>query len=74
MFLHYILSQSEESLMKKFFNAQQENSTKTDWTYQGKIDLQELEMKLGLDEIKNMSKNRFKTNIKKMIDNAALKK
>ena len=45
IFLHYIMSQSEESLMKIFFNSQQENSTKTDWTYQVKIDLQELKIK-----------------------------
>ena len=44
MFLHYILSQKEESLIKKFFNAQLENSTKTDWTFQVQKDLKELEL------------------------------
>ena len=28
MFLHYILSQNKESLLKKFFNAQMETHTK----------------------------------------------
>ena len=46
MFLHYILNQNEESLMKKFFNGQIENSTKTDWTSQIKKDLTELEQNL----------------------------
>ena len=59
MFLHYILSQKEDSLMKKFFNAQSENSTKTDWLFQVQKDLEELEKILSFEEIKTMSKNMF---------------
>ena len=73
MFLHYILSQSEESFLKKFFNAQMENSNKTDWTYQVEKDLKELEICLEIEDIKRMSKNKFKRHINKKIECAALK-
>ena len=63
MFLHYILNQNEESLLKKFFNAQIENSTKTDWTSQIKKDLTELGINLEIEDIKLMSKNGFKTHL-----------
>ena len=45
MFLHYILSQTEDSLIKNFFVAQLENSSKTDWTSQVQRDLEEIEIK-----------------------------
>ena len=73
MFLHYILSQPEESLMKKFFNAQLENSGKTDWTFQVAKDMEELEIKSTMEEIKLMSKNMFKEYIRKKVESAALK-
>ena len=41
MFLHYILYQTEGSLMKKFFNLQLEHSSKTDWTSQVQRDIKE---------------------------------
>ena len=59
--------------MKKFLNAQLENSSKTDWTYQVKRDLKELEIKLTLEDIGSMSKNKFKNHIMKKIESAALK-
>ena len=67
MFLHYILAQKEESLMKKFFNAQLENSSKTDWTSQVERDLRELEIKSTLEDIRSMSKNKLKDHIMKKI-------
>ena len=45
--------------MKKFFNAQLENSSKTDWTSQVEKDLKELEIKLTIEDIKIMSRNKF---------------
>ena len=72
MFLHYILSQHENSLMKKFFYAQLEKSTKTDWTFQVQKDLLELKVNLSFEEIKAMSKNMFKNHIKKKIEYEAL--
>ena len=73
MFLHYILSQPKESLMKKFFNAQLENSSKTDWTFQVKNYMKELEINLTMEEIHCMSKNMFKEYIRKKIESGALK-
>ena len=72
MFLHYILSQTEDSLIKKFFFAQLENSSKTDWTSQVQRDLEEIEIKLTFEEIQNMSKSQFKKLVTKNIENKAL--
>ena len=67
MFLHSILSQSEDSLLMKFCNVQMENSNKTE------RDLKELEICLETEDIKNMSKNKFKSHINNKIECAALK-
>ena len=72
MFLHYILSQKEDSLIKKFFNAQLEKSSKTDWTSQVQKDMSELKVILSFENIKAMSKNKFRNHIKKKIENEAL--
>ena len=57
---------------KKFFNAQLENSTKTDWTFQVQKDLEELDITINFEDIKNMSKNMFKNYIKKKVEIGAL--
>ena len=72
LFLHYILSQKEESLIKKFFNAQLKNTTKTDWTFQVLKDLEELDITNNFEDIKNMSQNIFKNYIKKKVEIGAL--
>ena len=72
MFLHYILSQPEESLIKKFFNAQLENSSKTDWTFQVQNYMKELEINLTMEDIHCISKNMFKEYIRKKIECGAL--
>ena len=72
MFLHYILSQKEDSLMKKFFYAQIENSSKTDWTSQVERDCQELKITLNHEEIKAMSKNMFKNYVTNQVESGAL--
>ena len=59
--------------MKKFFNAQLENSSKTDWTSQVEKDLKELEIKLTFEDIESMSRNKFKNHILKKIESSALK-
>ena len=71
MFLHYILSQRKDSLMKMFFNAQVEKSKKTDWTTQVQKDLKELKVNLTFEDIRAMSKNMFKNHIKKKIETEA---
>ena len=68
MFLHYILSHREESLIKMFFNAQIEQSKNTDWTSQVQKDIKELKINLSFEDIKAMSKNMFRNHIKKKIE------
>ena len=64
MFLHYILRENEESLISKFFQAQLANPVKNDWTMTCSENLQELGIDQSLNEIRSMSKQKFKTLIK----------
>ena len=72
MFLHYILNQSENSLLFKFFNAQLENPVKGDWSEQVLLDISEIDLQLTMQEIKNLSKESFRAKVKKAIERAAL--
>ena len=45
--------------------AQMRNPTKGDWVTSGLEDIEELEKYLDIEEVKNMSKNQFKTIVKK---------
>ena len=72
-FLHYILNQEEDSQLKTFLNAQNEKSSKTDWTEKMKRDLKEVEIHMSFEEIKEMKETRFKKHIKIQIIKGALK-
>ena len=72
-FLHYILNLDENDLLKKFYNCQQNNPSKADWCLTVEEDLKELEIELNMSEIKNMSRNSFKSLVKKKSNAAAIK-
>ena len=57
MHLKHILLQHEESLIKKFFNAQIKSPTKGDWASEFKIILNHIEIKKDMKELTYMSKN-----------------
>ena len=63
-FLHYILSQDEDSLLSRFFDAQFEDPIKGDWASTVKRDLEFLNIKLTFKEISSYSKKAFKLLVK----------
>ena len=73
LYLKYILEQSEEALLRKFFQLQIDEPTKGDWGSQCVIDLKELEITETFIEIKEMSKTKFTRLLKSRIEVNALK-
>ena len=73
MFLKYILEQSEESLLKKFFNLQLQFPTQGDWVKSCLSDLMELNIQESFDEIRIMTKNKFRNILKTRVKLNALK-
>ena len=59
LYLQYILQQSEDSTILKFFNLQLEQPTRGDWAATCMQDLKDLYIEESLSEIKLMSKNKF---------------
>ena len=64
MFLQHILHQEEQSLLYRFFMAQLSNPTKGDWVTEAIEDIDYLDLKLDLEDIRSMSKSRFKKIVK----------
>jgi len=73
MFLHYLLQQKEETLLFKCFEAQWSDKLPGDWAGKVEEDLRQMGLKLTLQQIKSMSKHKFKELIKSKIENLALK-
>ena len=51
-------------MLKKFFNAQNENPVRGDWVSQVKNDLAELGIEQNFDDIRHISKHSFKRLVK----------
>ena len=73
LYLQYILQQSDDSSINKFFKLQLEFPTRGDWASRIIKDLEELEIKESLEEIKLMSKNKFNQILKNKLRVNALK-
>ena len=71
-FLWYILNEEEHTLIKQFFNAQINNPVKNDWVSTVQKDLQDLDIKMNLEEISVMSKVTFKELVKSKVKSKAL--
>ena len=67
LYLKYILSENEESLIRKFFYLQLEIPTKGGWASSCLKDLRELEIKLSLKNIEEMPYNEFKRILKEIV-------
>ena len=65
------MKKKETSLVKQFIKTQMKTLKKKDWGQTVIKDLEELEIKLSLLEIENMSKNKFKILIKRKIKERA---
>ena len=71
MYLHYLLTQDEDSLLSSFFHAQWESPVPGDWTEQVKKDLELIKLDLALEAIKVISKDAFQKLVKVAIHKAA---
>ena len=72
MFMKYILQQSEDSLIYKFVQLQLQFKTKGDWASTCLLDLEKLHISESLEEIKLMTKNKFRNMLKSRITENAL--
>ena len=70
-FLHYILSDKEDSLLSNVFRAQCEKPVRGDWINTVRTDLQELEINLDFDQIKENTKESFKKTVKQHVNEKA---
>ena len=59
LFMHYILQQTEDSTINRFFKLQLEMPTRGDWAAMCLKDLDELDIKESLESIRLMNKNKF---------------
>ena len=66
-FLHYILSDKEESLLSNIFRAQCDNPVKGDWVTTVQNDLKELELDISFEQIKAFTKDEFRIKEKKLV-------
>ena len=63
-FLKYILNQEDDSLLCNFFKLQLEKPTRGDWASMCKRDMNELDIQMTFDEIKEISINKFSAIVK----------
>ena len=64
VYLHHILNQGEESLVKTFFECQLETRKSKDWATQIVKDLSDFEIELSTEDIKTFKEDAWKTFIK----------
>ena len=71
MYYWNILQKEDSELVKKFFNTQKSLVVKNDWVVQLYSDLEECNISLSEDEIRNMKKTTFKSFLKRKINAVA---
>jgi hypothetical protein len=67
VFLHYSLNQDENSLITRFFITQEINHGRNDWILTVKKTLETLEIHLDFDQIKQATRQQFKSFVDKAI-------
>ena len=72
LFLHYILNEDDQSLIYKFYRAQESKSNSNDWCRTVQENLEFLEIMLTSDQIKMCSKQQFKTLVNSSIEEKCL--
>ena len=73
LFLKYILEQPLESIIYRMLKLQLENPTRGDWASSCFKDLENINLKLTLEQIKSMKKEKYKSIVKEKVSEAALK-
>ena len=72
-FLHYILCENDDTLLRNFFEAQCAHPIKGDWVSTVKNDLESVGIKMSFEDIRKCSKNSFKDLVKKAIRSKAFR-
>ena len=72
MFLQYILKEDPDSLVSQFFHAQDANPSKNDWSLSCKKDMEELNLNMSHEDIREMSCDRFKNVVSEATTKLAL--
>ena len=73
LYLKYILEQDNESKLKKFLTLQFDEPSRGDWASTCTNDLKELNISYSLEEIRIMTKDKFKRILKEKVKESALK-
>ena len=71
LYHHHIVTLSEDETLKKIYNKQKEDSVKGDWVRLVKKDYLFIEEEMNDENIKTMTKNQFKSWVKKRVEKAA---
>jgi hypothetical protein len=71
MYLQYILHEDESSLIYKFFQSQLRTPLKGDWVLEVQKNLSEYKISTTFEEIKKMSEEKFKKQVKKAVRSKA---
>ena len=71
--MKYILEQENESKLKKFLTLQFDEPSRGDWASTCTNDLKELNISYSLEEIRIMTKDKFKRILKEKVKESALK-
>ena len=71
MFLHHILQQNETSLLHRFFMAQMNHPINKDWVSTVLEDMEDLKINLEIEDIKHMTKTKFKEYVNEKVREAA---
>ena len=70
-FLKYILEQDPESSLAKMYKLQLQNPKRGDWASQCKKSMEKIKLNLSNEQIRNMSKYRFKNLVRKKCKESA---
>ena len=68
MFLHHILQQKKDTLLHKFFMTQMKFQTQNDWVSSVLEELDKLVIDFELEQIENMSKEKYKSIVKERVE------
>ena len=68
MFLHFILSEDQDSLIYRCFTAQRKSPSRNDWSVTVEKDFEYLGITQTYEEIKSMKKEKFGNMVKKLIE------
>ena len=71
-FLQYILKQDSQSMIYKFLETQMKNRKAKDWITQVLKDIQDLNLDISLENMKEMTKAKFKIILNKAVKSKAL--